>query len=139
MVSPSWTPSSSSLSRIPVSLRKFWKKRNPFSESRFVSFWLKLRPDPFYQVLVSLKDEIGFISCNNLRAFRELFIVLFQFTVNFVNILNGIPALTSGCVYYMNHHLRALNMTEKLMTKAGSKGCSFDQTRNICQDESFSI
>ena len=62
-------------------------------------------------------------------------IVIFQFLVNFINIINGVAAFCRSGIYHMDKHLGTLNMTQELMAESDALRSALNQSGNICHDK----
>ncbi len=75
--------------------------------------------------------SIALVGYNDLRSCREIGIELNEFIVDGIKIIDGIPAVRSGYVYYMDKKTCSLDMTKEIVSKACTFVCILDDTRDI--------
>ncbi len=105
----------------------------------FDALGLKLSADLFYGILVLGIDHVCLVGSDDLRTGSQLLVVIFQFLVNFINIINGVAAFCRSGIYHMKKDLGTLDMTKELVAESDALRSALNESGDISHDKAASV
>ena len=77
-------------------------------------------------------QQIALVENDNLRLFGQEWIILLEFFVDGIEIANGV---VRGPIHDMQENLASLHVSQKGRSKTGSLCSTFNQSRNVTEDQ----